>query len=139
SLTSDNSGEIKSFSTDGWVAPKLSERAEKFMLFMLTARKKTLSDGGISEEVMNEQDKTRFGALTGSGMGGMKVFNDAIEALRISYKKMNLLCLRFATTSMGSAMLAIDLGWMGTNYSISTACATSSFCILNAENHIIRG
>lgn len=30
-------------------------------------------------------------------------------------------------------------GWMGPNYSISTACATSNFCILSAANHIIRG
>lgn len=28
---------------------------------------------------------------------------------------------------------------MGPNYSISTACATSNFCILNAANHIVRG
>lgn len=28
---------------------------------------------------------------------------------------------------------------MGPNYSISTACATSNFCILSAANHIIRG
>lgn len=28
---------------------------------------------------------------------------------------------------------------MGPNYSISTACATSNFCIMNAANHIIRG
>ncbi|VAH43815.1 unnamed protein product [Triticum turgidum subsp. durum] len=33
----------------------------------------------------------------------------------------------------------MDLGWMGPNYSISTACATSNFCILNAANHIRRG
>ncbi|CAL9762835.1 unnamed protein product, partial [Musa acuminata subsp. burmannicoides] len=67
------------------------------------------------------------------------VFNDAIEALRVSYKKMNPFCVPFATTNMGSAMLAMDLGWMGPNYSISTACATSNFCILNAANHIVRG
>ncbi|KAF2606357.1 hypothetical protein F2Q68_00045528 [Brassica cretica] len=67
------------------------------------------------------------------------VFNDAIEALKISYKKMNPFCVPFATTNMGSAMLAMDLGWMGPNYSISTACATSNFCILNSANHIIRG
>ena len=28
---------------------------------------------------------------------------------------------------------------MGPNYSISTACATSNFCILNSANHIIKG
>nr|GMD62281.1 3-oxoacyl-[acyl-carrier-protein] synthase II, chloroplastic [Ipomoea batatas]GMD76190.1 3-oxoacyl-[acyl-carrier-protein] synthase II, chloroplastic [Ipomoea batatas] len=52
---------------------------------------------------------------------------------------MNPFCVPFATTNMGSAILSMDLGWMGPNYSISTACATSNFCILNAANHIIRG
>lgn len=132
-------GEIKSFSTDGWVAPKLSKRMDKFMLYLLTAGKKALEYGGINEEVMRELDKTKCGILIGSAMGGMKVFNDAIEALRISYRKMNPFCVPFATTNMGSAMLGMDLGWMGPNYSISTACATSNFCILNAANHIIRG
>ncbi|XP_010471596.1 PREDICTED: 3-oxoacyl-[acyl-carrier-protein] synthase II, chloroplastic-like [Camelina sativa] len=132
-------GEIKSFSTEGWVAPKLSKRMDKFMLYLLTAGKKALADGGVTEEVMAEFDKTKCGVLIGSAMGGMKVFYDAIEALRISYKKMNPFCVPFATTNMGSAMLAMDLGWMGPNYSISTACATSNFCILNSANHIIKG
>ncbi|XP_030530473.1 3-oxoacyl-[acyl-carrier-protein] synthase II, chloroplastic-like isoform X2 [Rhodamnia argentea] len=132
-------GEIKSFSTDGWVAPKLSKRMDKFMLYMLTAGKKALADGGMTDDAMKNLDKAKCGVLIGSAMGGMKVFNDAIEALRISYKKMNPFCIPFATTNMGSAMLAMDLGWMGPNYSISTACATSNFCILNAANHIIRG
>jgi hypothetical protein len=39
----------------------------------------------------------------------MQVFNDAIEALRVSYRKMNPFCVPFATTNMGSAILAMDL------------------------------
>nr|GMD16259.1 3-oxoacyl-[acyl-carrier-protein] synthase II, chloroplastic-like [Ipomoea batatas] len=53
-------GEIKSFSTDGWVAPKLSKRLDRFMLFMLTAGKKALVDGGITDDVMDELDKRRI-------------------------------------------------------------------------------
>ncbi|PPD82410.1 hypothetical protein GOBAR_DD20668 [Gossypium barbadense] len=102
-------GEIKSFSTDGWVAPKFSKRMDKFMLYSLTAEKKALQDGGVNEDVMEELDKTKCGVLIGSVMGGMKVFNDAIEALRISYRKMNPFCVPFATTNMGSTMLAMDL------------------------------
>ncbi|XP_010477131.1 PREDICTED: 3-oxoacyl-[acyl-carrier-protein] synthase II, chloroplastic-like isoform X1 [Camelina sativa] len=132
-------GEIKTFSTEGLVAPKLSKRMDKFMLYLLTAGKKALADGGVTEDVMAEFDKSKCGVLIGSAMGGMKVFYDALEALKISYKKMNPFCVPFATTNMGSAMLAIDLGWMGPNYSISTACATGNFCILSAANHIIRG
>lgn len=66
-------GEIKSFSTDGYVAPKLSKRMDKFMLYMLTAGKKALVDGGVTEDVMDELDKTRCGVLIGSALGGMKV------------------------------------------------------------------
>ncbi|KAM1479374.1 hypothetical protein ACFX2I_026665 [Malus domestica] len=61
-----------------------------------------------------------------------------IEALRFSYQKVNPFCVPFATTNMGSAMLAMDLGWMVPNYSTSIACATSSFCTLNSANHIIQ-
>ncbi|KAL3343903.1 hypothetical protein AABB24_027429 [Solanum stoloniferum] len=132
-------GEIKEFSTNGWVAPKLSKRADKFMLYMLTAGKKALADGGITEDLLQELDKARCGVLIGSALGGMKVFHDGIEALQVSYKKLNPFCVPFATSNMGAAMLAIDLGWMGPSYSISTACATSNFCILSAANHIIRG
>uniref|UniRef100_A0A0D9Z8M8 Small ribosomal subunit protein uS2 n=1 Tax=Oryza glumipatula TaxID=40148 RepID=A0A0D9Z8M8_9ORYZ len=105
-------GEIKSFSTDGWVAPKLAKRMDKFMLYLITAGKKALENGGITEEVMNELDKSRCGVLVGSAMGGMKIFSDAIEALRVSYKKMNPFCVPFATTNMGSAILAMDLDVM---------------------------
>lgn len=48
--------------------------------------------------------------------------------------------MHFVLADFSDYILFIKLkGWMGPNYSISTACATSNFCILNAANHIIRG
>ncbi|XP_041016357.1 3-oxoacyl-[acyl-carrier-protein] synthase II, chloroplastic-like isoform X1 [Juglans microcarpa x Juglans regia] len=132
-------GEIKYFSPDGWVSPKLSKRADKFTLYCLAAGKKALADAGFTEEVLGKLDKNRCGIIIGSALGGMRIFHDAIEALEVSYRKMNPFCIPFATTNIGSAILAMDLGWMGPNYSISTACATSNFCILNASHHIMSG
>lgn len=66
-------GEIKSFSTDGWIVPKLSKRMDKFMLYMLTAGKKALADGGMTDDAMKNLDKAKCGVLIGSAMGGMKV------------------------------------------------------------------
>ncbi|CAI0451937.1 unnamed protein product [Linum tenue] len=40
-------------------------------------------------------------------------------------------CLRYC--------IGIELGFMGPNYSISTACATSNYCFYAAANHIRRG
>ena len=47
-----------------------------------------------------------------------------------SFKKMNPFCIPFAITNMSSALLAMDLGFMGPNYNVSTACATGNYCIL---------
>ncbi|KAK9054766.1 hypothetical protein SSX86_025845 [Deinandra increscens subsp. villosa] len=132
-------GEVKSFSPDGWIAPKFAKRVDKYMLYLLTAGKKALGDGGVTKDVMKELDITKCGVIIGSALGGMKVFQDGIEALRVSYRKMNPRCIPFTSTNTGSAMLAMDLGWMGPAYSISAACATSNICILNAANSIIRG
>ena len=70
----------------------------------------------------------------GSAMGGMQTFATAVEAQAFQgYKKMNPFCIPFAITNMGGAMLAMDLGFMGPNYPISTACATGNYCILRCE------
>ena len=37
------------------------------------------------------------------------------------------------------ALVAIDLGFMGPNYSISTACATANYAFVAAANHIRSG
>ena len=51
-------------------------------------------------------------------------------ALPQGFRKMNPFCIPFAINNMGGALLAMDLNFMGPNYSISTACATGNFCIL---------
>lgn len=79
------------------------------MLYLLTAGKKALVDGGVTEDVMKELNIAKCGVIIGSALGGMKVFQDGIEALRVSYKKMNPFCVPFSTTNMGSAILAMDL------------------------------
>ncbi|KAL4516103.1 hypothetical protein Ndes2526B_g00810 [Nannochloris sp. 'desiccata'] len=40
---------------------------------------------------------------------------------------------------MGGALVAIDQGLMGPNYSISTACATANYAFVAAANHIRNG
>ena len=78
--------------------------------------------------------------LVGTGMGGLTVFSDGVQALmEKGYKRITPFFIPYAITNMGSALLAIDLGLMGPNYSISTACATSNYCFYAAANHIRRG
>jgi len=52
------------------------------------------------------------------------------------YKKMSPFFIPYAITNMGGALVAIEHGFMGPNYSISTACATANYCFQSACNHI---
>lgn len=81
-----------------------------------------------------------MGVLVGSGMGGLTVFSDGVQALiEKGHKRITPFFIPYAITNMGSALLGIELGLMGPNYSISTACATSNYCFYAAANHIRRG
>lgn len=78
--------------------------------------------------------------LVGTGMGGLQAFSDGIENLvQKGHRKISPFFIPYSITNMASALLAIDIGFMGPNYSISTACATSNYCFYAAANHIRRG
>lgn len=73
-------------------------------------------------------------------MGGLTVFSDGVQALiEKGHRKITPFFIPYSITNMGSALLAMDIGFMGANYSISTACATSNYCFYAAANHIRRG
>ncbi len=50
------------------------------------------------------------------------------------HRKMSPFCIPFAIHNMGGAQLAMDLGFMGPNYPINTACATGNYCLLKCAS-----
>jgi 3-oxoacyl-[acyl-carrier-protein] synthase II len=85
-------------------------------------------------------NKERAGVLLGTGVGGMSVFSEGVENLiGKGVRKISPFFIPYIIPNMGSALLGIDIGFMGPNYSISTACATANYCFHEAANHIRRG
>ena len=114
--------------------------------YALVAGKKALQHASIDFERPGRVDGgtglrlDRCGILVGTAMGGMQTFATAVEDQATKgFRRMNPFCIPFAITNMPGALLAMDLGFMGPNYSISTACATGNYCILQAADHIRRG
>ncbi|KAI7838733.1 hypothetical protein COHA_007529 [Chlorella ohadii] len=130
-------GQIKDFNSDGLVVKKWDKRIDNVMRYMIVAGKKALADAGLPWEgpELKDLDRSRCGILIGTAMGGMDTFATAVESLCTSFKKMNPFCIPFAIQNMGGAMLAMDLGFMGPNYPIATACATGNFCIMRRAGH----
>lgn len=133
-------GQIRNFSSEGYIDGKNDRRLDDCWRYCIVAGKKALDDANLGQQVLNTMDKTRIGVLVGTGMGGLTAFSTGVEALiQKGYKKITPFFIPYSITNMGSALLAIDTGLMGPNYSISTACATANYCFYAAANHIRRG
>ncbi|TQD96441.1 hypothetical protein C1H46_017936 [Malus baccata] len=133
-------GQIRDFSSKGYIDGKNDRRLDDCWRYGIVAGKKALEDANLGPEVLPTMDRTRIGVIVGTGMGGLTAFSAGVESLiQKGFKKISPFFIPYSITNMGSALLAIDTGLMGPNYSISTACATANYCFYAAANHIRRG
>ncbi len=133
-------GVIRNFDTGDYLDKKQARRVDPFIRYTVVGGKKALENAGIYPQGVQNLNKERCGIIIGSGMGGMNVFYEGVDTiLHKGYKRLTPFFVPYIITNMGGALLGIDLGFMGPNYSISTACATANYCILAAAEHIRRG
>lgn len=133
-------GAIRNFDVGDYMDKKQARRVDPFIRYTMVSGKKALESAGLNAEALAKLDKKRCGIVIGSGMGGMSVFYDGVETiLSKGFKRLTPFFVPYIITNMGGALLAIDTGFMGPNFSISTACATSNFCIHAAAEQIQQG
>ncbi|CAN1329450.1 3-oxoacyl-[acyl-carrier-protein] synthase I, chloroplastic [Linum perenne] len=135
-------GQIRGFNAQGYIDGKNDRRLDDCLRYSIVAGKKALEDADLGASKWNilQIDLQKAGVLVGTGMGGLTVFSDNVQTLiEKGHRKVSPFFIPYSITNMGSALLAIELGFMGPNYSISTACATSNYCFYAAANHIRRG
>lgn len=131
---------ISEFDPGEYVEKKQARRVDKYILYTLVAGKKALENASLAASGLEKLDKKRCGIIIGSGMGGMSVFADGVQTLNEKGpRKVTPFFVPFILTNMGGALLGMDVGFMGPNYSISTACATSNNSIIAAAQHITLG
>ncbi len=132
--------EVKNFDAGDYIDKKQARRVDRCIAFAMVSGKRALEMAKIDLNNAEGLDKTRCGCVIGSGIGGMTTFEDNVNTLtEKGLRKITPFLIPFILTNMGSALLAMDLGFMGPNYSISTACATSNNCIIAAAEHIRNG
>lgn len=133
-------GVIQNFDPGPYLDKKQARRVDKYIAYAVVAGKKALEMGMMTPEVLEKLQKQRCGVIIGSGMGGMGVFAEGVQSLlEKGQRKVTPFFVPYILTNMGGALLAMDIGFMGPNYSISTACATGNNAIIAAANHIQLG
>ena len=132
-------GSVLDFDPGDFIDKKQARRLDRCIAFAIVAGKKALLSAGFPLSG-GSIDRERAGVLIGSGIGGMSTFFDnAKNFLEKGCRRVSPFLIPYILTDMSSALLAQDLEFMGPNYSISTACATSNYAIIAAAKHIAAG
>jgi 3-oxoacyl-[acyl-carrier-protein] synthase II len=121
-------GEVRNFDPkDFFNNPKDARRSDRFSQLAMAAAKMAMTDCGVD---MEKVDRTRFGAIVSSGIGGLKTLEDQHTILLAKGpSRVSPFTIPMLISNMGSGLISMEFGLQGPNLCIVTACATSNNAI----------
>lgn len=120
-------GEIKDFDPTQYMDPKEARRNDRFVHFAFAASKEAVADAGLD---MDREDPDRVGVFIGSGIGGMDTIEkNCRKLIEGGPRKVSPFMIPALISNMASGVIGIELGAMGPNFSIVSACATGAHAI----------
>ncbi len=115
------------FDPTQYMDPKEAKRNDRFTQFALAATQVAVKDAGLD---LSAVDKTRMGVLIASGIGGMETIEIQSGRLHLEGpRRVSPFMIPSLIANIASGVVAIELGAMGPNYGIVTACAAGSHAI----------
>ncbi len=130
-------GEVKGFSTDGFVDPREARRMDRFIQLGMVAGVQAVRDSGIEDCNI---DKERVGLIIGSGIGGLpSIEENSITLKEKGPRRISPFFIPGALGNMISGQLSILYGYKGVNYGVVSACASSNHCMGDAARYIEYG
>lgn len=130
--------ELKNFDPSIYIDKKQIRRMDRFTQFALSTSAQAIEDSKLNLEKINLE---RFGVIYGSGIGGIKTFEDQ----NFNYfternpQRINPFFITMMIADIAAGHISIRYGLKGPNYSTTSACATSSHAIADAFMLIERG
>jgi 3-oxoacyl-[acyl-carrier-protein] synthase II len=118
-------GEVVDFDPKPYfTSPKDSRRTDRYTQLAMGAAKMAHADSGIDVEAT---DRTRFGVMIGSGIGGLGTLETQhTTILTKGPERISPFTIPMMIANIASGMVAMEFGLEGPNMSIVTACATAN-------------
>ncbi len=130
-------GEVKNFDPTEFIGKKDARKMDRYTQFAVVAAEEAVRNSGL--DIKNE-DTWRIGVITGSGIGGIKTFEDQQKVLaERGPGRVSPFFIPMMISNMGAAQIAIRTGAQGVNENIVTACASSTNAVGEAYRHIKYG
>ncbi len=130
--------EVKNFEPTDFLDKKESRKIDRFSQLALVASDEAILDSKIDKETMNAD---RIGVILGSGIGGLITFqNEVIDfAKGDGTPRFNPFFIPKMILDIAAGHISIRHGFRGPNFSVVSACASSTNAMIDAFNYIRLG
>ena len=122
--------EVKGFNPNDHFDRKEARRYDRYTQFALVTAKEALEDSGLDLE---KTDLERVGVIISAGIGGLETFEQ--EVMDYSPEKgprFNPFFIPKMISDIAVGLVSIQYGFNGPNYSVASACASSTNAIIDA-------
>jgi 3-oxoacyl-[acyl-carrier-protein] synthase II len=127
--------EVPPFDVDAYVTQKEARRLDRTSILGFAAATDALADAG---EI--GADPARCGVVGGVGIGGLITLEEQVEVrLAKGPRGVSPLLVPMMMPNATAAMVSLQFGWTGPNFTVATACAASTNAIGDAAELIRHG
>lgn len=130
-------GEIKNYDPEKVIPPKEVRRMDRFAQFAVVAAVEAVADSGVD---FGKLDPFRCGVVIGSGIGGLKEFEDSHHTcMTKGPSRISPFVIPKMIANAASGLVSIRFGLMGPNSAVATACASAANATADAMRAIQYG
>ncbi|WP_412061367.1 beta-ketoacyl-ACP synthase II [Rubrivirga sp. IMCC45206] len=125
--------EVKGFVATDFLDRKEANRLDPFAQFAIVAADEALADAGLDAETLDERLRARTGVIMGSGIGGMKLFQDQVVTFaEHGPRRLSPFFVPMMIIDMAPGLISMRHQLHGPNYATVSACATANNAIGDA-------
>ena len=129
--------EVKGFDPLSYMDRKEAKRADAYTQYAVAASLEAVADAGITA---GSFDPNAFGVIIGSGIGGLRSFEDQHDVYRtLGPSKISPFFIPMFIGDIAAGIVSMRLGAKGPNYATVSACASSAHAIGDAFRTIQYG
>ncbi|MGH7612129.1 MAG: beta-ketoacyl-ACP synthase II [Candidatus Dormibacteria bacterium] len=136
-FASQIAGEARDFEPTDFLDRKQVNRTARFTQFALAATLEAMEQSGLR---IDDSNRDEVGVIVGSGIGGLKVTEDASHTLADrGPRRLSPFTVPMILADIAAGEISMKLGACGPNFALVSACATGAHAIGEASEIIRRG
>jgi 3-oxoacyl-[acyl-carrier-protein] synthase II len=130
--------EVKNFDASLYMERKEAKRADPFTQYAVSCAVQAMQDAGLANGASYDPD--RIGVIMGSGIGGLKTFEEQHDVFRDrGPNRISAFFIPMFISDIAAGVVSMRFNAKGPNYATVSACATSAHAIGDAFRTIQYG